>query len=281
VSSEHFVLYTESWFLTYRYVLDRLEDSHDAIARLFFSGAEADRVEVLLLSGGDYEALLNNTRDGVFVTPSPAAGGLVIMRAVGLRQRLDATAVHELVHRLIAAKHPSMPPWLNEGIATYLQTLKVDDDELEVGRLLTPRASRTGSRPVMPLHQLVATEQQRFAHDDESELLYHSASEFVRWLLRPQGPGPLLERWGRLVAPYAAGATVDESPEQIAARVFPGLPGASPQASVQSYTDSTDQSSRYPIWFFPFKPRPRNTLRAVPVDADYLKRLCRAASQTD
>jgi hypothetical protein len=145
VSSQHFVLYTESWFLTYRYVLDRLEDSHDAIARLFFSGAEADRVEVLLLSGGDYEALLNNTRDGVFVTPSPAAGGLVIMRAVGLRQRLDATAVHELVHRLIAAKHPSMPPWLNEGIATYLQTLKVDDDELEVDYLkrLCRAASQT------------------------------------------------------------------------------------------------------------------------------------------
>ncbi|MGB5812304.1 MAG: hypothetical protein WBG86_17330, partial [Polyangiales bacterium] len=41
--------------------------------------------------------------------------------------------VHELAHKLLATCVPNAPPWLNEGMASYFETSKIEDGKLRLG----------------------------------------------------------------------------------------------------------------------------------------------------
>jgi hypothetical protein len=48
-----------------------------------------------------------------------------------------ATMVHELSHVINGAVFPDMPLWLNEGLASYYETLRVRDGAVRIGEFLT------------------------------------------------------------------------------------------------------------------------------------------------
>ena len=271
------MLYTEAYFPVYRYVVGRLEETYAGLAGVFFPGVTVPPVETLLLSESDYTARLDPRTAGQFTRRTPAAHGLLVIRESRHRWEVDRYAAHELVHRFIAAKYPAMPVWLEEGVATYLDTIVIDGQQAEVGRLATLTAGREDGS-LRSLHQLATEDAGRFYGDDMSRN-YHAATEFVRWLLAPHrdGEGNLgLTKWSRLMGPYAAGDTARDSPEQIAARVLPELGPAEVQAQVKAHMAGIDNASKYPIWVFPFPPLPRAGLTAAPADREYLKRLCAA-----
>jgi hypothetical protein len=274
ISSEHFVLYTDSWFPTYRYVLNRLEDSYAGLSRAFFGSLDLPTIEVLLLTEGEYDELLGLGTAGMFVEGTAAANGLLVLRRSHHRNVLDEVAAHELVHRFIAAKYPSMPRWLNEGIADYLSTLRVTDDEVEVGRLSATTEAR-GRRFLTSLRELAHAGDEMF-HGKDADVRYHAATEFVRWLLHPRADGLESTRWTRLVAAYGTGAYQTDTADAIMTRVYPELTWAQLQTEVQRHIDTIESSSRYPIWTFPFHPPTRRPFQARPADRGYVKGLCGA-----
>jgi hypothetical protein len=211
----------------------------------------------------------------MFTRKTPAPHGLLVLRESRHRWMIDKIAAHELVHRFIAARYPAMPQWLEEGVATYLDTIVIDGQQAEVGRLWSDRAGFADGG-LQSLRQLAAQDVDRFYAEDMKRN-YHAATEFVRWLLAPHrdGEGNLaLVKWSRLVAPYGTGRRVQETPEAIMARVFPELGPAEVQKQVQAHIDGIDHASRYPIWVFPFHPLPRASLRTAPADRAYLESLC-------
>lgn len=40
---------------------------------------------------------------------------------------------HELTHRWVDACVPTLPLWMNEGLATTLETIRVHEDDIELG----------------------------------------------------------------------------------------------------------------------------------------------------
>lgn len=276
VYSDHFVLYTESWFPVYRYVLDRLEDTHAGLSRVFFEDAPVSGIEVLLLSDEDYVALLGGYSSGMFFPRTPARDGLLVIRQSRHRSVIDTVVAHELVHKFIAARYPSMPAWLDEGIAEYLATLKVNEDEVQVGRLAPETETKPfGRQALVSLRELAHANGEVF-HGEDAAPSYQTATAFVRWLLQPRAGGLDRTRWRRLVGAYRAGARVPDSPDAIMARVYPELSWTELQREVQAHEDRLGRASRYPIWVFPFQPLRRGHLETAPADLGYIKSLCQA-----
>jgi hypothetical protein len=274
VSSDHFVLYTERSFPTYRYYLNRLEDTYAGLSRAFFSGVEVPRVEVLLLSDEDYVARFRPETAGVFTVSTSAPGGLLVLRESPHRVVVHEVAAHELVHRFIEARYPSMPVWLNEGIASYLETIRVEGGEVQVGRL---SALIDGFKlsDLMPLRALALADHQTF-HGKDEKAMYHSATEFVRFLLRPDAGGLEADRWSHMVGVYGVGGPRKETPDAVLKRVDPTLDWAGLQRQVAAHSETIDNGKKYPIWVFPFVPPPRADLRVEPADPRYIKSLCTA-----
>lgn len=121
-----------------------------------------------------------------------------------------ATLVHELAHLLNRrALGPSLPPWLDEGIADDLAGSEVGPaGELSPGRIggsviehearvelrgavaaLRQLDEALASGGAVPLARLTAMEWEEFVRSDDSSLHYAQASFFVRYLLDGGDPG--------------------------------------------------------------------------------------------
>jgi tetratricopeptide (TPR) repeat protein len=63
------------------------------------------------------------------------------MAFIGSRgnQAILRTFCHELTHRFVAFHFPTAPVWVNEGLATYFETLRIEDNKATVGLVSTDR----------------------------------------------------------------------------------------------------------------------------------------------
>jgi hypothetical protein len=134
VTGEHVVLETD---------LDReravtagwaLEDLHRAVeaALPVCAGAEIPPMHVTMIARGDeYEALASGRAAYFGARPGIVGHSPVLVSRAG--SHAEPAFAHQLVHRIIAACHPTAPPWVTEGLARYLETIEIGGDELVVG----------------------------------------------------------------------------------------------------------------------------------------------------
>ncbi len=122
-----------------RKMAERLQAMHDVVYASVLSCGFAgphEHVEVTSLSPGQFERISDPDRAGFF---RPAFRGTMGRRAdeIVLRDELGHQArqvfQHELSHRLIARCFPAAPIWLNEGMASFLETLQVSGRKLSIG----------------------------------------------------------------------------------------------------------------------------------------------------
>jgi hypothetical protein len=113
-----------------------LEDLHRAVLASFPPCDVADRVEpieVTMIARQDEYAAIARHGDAMFRSSQPGFVALPSMLVTRPGTYANGPYVHWLVHRLVAACHPSAPPWVQEGLARYFETLEVEGDELIVG----------------------------------------------------------------------------------------------------------------------------------------------------
>lgn len=134
-ASKHFVIYTYGGARVARRTLQDAEQIYQAL-RLSFGASEklADdqpplRI-VLFASDYAYKVMVGRHSDGLF-RPGLSWGesDFVFLRKVGQ----FAVLRHELTHRLIREYFPSAPPWLDEGLASYYQWMRISDDDIRIG----------------------------------------------------------------------------------------------------------------------------------------------------
>jgi hypothetical protein len=106
--------------------LNRVEVWREAITAALFPDAEppTGKLEVLVLGSRELTALIPYV-DGFFTNGKGSEPLLVL----GAREAWDRTAVmkHELAHAVIAENLARPPKWLNEGLATLLETANLDE----------------------------------------------------------------------------------------------------------------------------------------------------------
>lgn len=95
------------------------------------------RIEVTLLGAEDYDALRGENTAGFFARNAfgyiaDMNDHIVVRDGSGVPT--ERIFQHELAHRFVAACFPATPIWLNEGIASYFETLELKDDVLRIGQ---------------------------------------------------------------------------------------------------------------------------------------------------
>ena len=147
------------------------------------------------------------------------------------------TIKHELVHYLSEKVMPVQPPWLAEGLATYFQTLEVDDEkgQLAVGRPPAELLRIVQNTSLMNVPELMAAKQV----PSERSLFYASAWATVHFLMNHH-----LDEFRN----YETALRARISPAEAWTRAFGALTPAALDAEIRTYLDG----GQYAVLIFPF-----------------------------
>jgi hypothetical protein len=107
------------------------------------------------LGGGFVQSADVTARPHLLVATIPPGG---VLAGFG---ELRETVLHEMTHRMVRASLPRVPTWLNEGLASYWETLEIDGDthEVTIGK---PPALDVLVVDWAPLADVVAHDRERF-----------------------------------------------------------------------------------------------------------------------
>ncbi len=153
-------------------------------------------------------------RNGVYV-PGPSRD--VLAFAIDSASRVPfRVALHEYAHLLNRLNHPSLPLWLDEGLAELYSTLRADGDTVYWGTLAPIRANRLRATRVdpsvivatswmyylgrpglpshgrlapLPLEELLAATRRSdsYRRPEQAEMFYAQSAAFVHYLLLGTG----------------------------------------------------------------------------------------------
>lgn len=218
-----------------------LQRSRDALATSFLdcpTDPTRGRIEVTTLPEEEYELVGPRRSAGFYQNPGLSAltsspGQIVVREELTFEAR--QVFQHEIVHRLVATCYPQAPSWLNEGLASFLETVEVGPSRLVVG-VPTFRISplATSANPVWarsatlmevpigwlpPTNALVNMNRGEFNAADENrfENLSHRAAAWALVHYLEIGAPDLSPRFDRYLGSLRAGA---RSPEEAWVREF-------------------------------------------------------------
>jgi tetratricopeptide (TPR) repeat protein len=145
LTSEHFALYTDAEPADARRELGEFEAIRNALETVAFppSGSGEPRVSVVFFTRrGDYEALAPQETNG-FVAPHlwlDLERQPTILVAGDAKESARRTFVHEEVHELMHRAFGNTPMWLNEGLADYFSSLRIEGNLVVLGDVVPERA---------------------------------------------------------------------------------------------------------------------------------------------
>jgi hypothetical protein len=133
--------------------------------------------------------------DGYFVN---VPGGAFIAMA---GDSFTGTIFHEYVHSLIAPRCPWMPLWLNEGLATVFQTVRVTGDRLTFGEVNEDMVHFLRGRRLIPMRAFLAVDQSSsyYREDDHSGRFYAQAWAAAHYLVCGESGGGKALDLGKLI----------------------------------------------------------------------------------
>jgi len=170
--------------------------------------------------------------------------------AVTCEQHADPVLIHELAHIFNAHHVPNMPVWLNEGLATYYESLMLRNGKAVIGRF--PGWLSGGCNTSLPpsLAEIRRMSYEEFHEARDVRCRYFSAWKLVHLL---SGTPEDLKRFHR----YLAGLRRGSTSEQAWMEAFGDLPAG-------PLSETFDRYARYRMlggWSAPYEwrepPRPR------------------------
>jgi hypothetical protein len=167
VSSDHFNVYTDQRAHDYEWVVERLEDVHAGLSQSFFSETATPPLEVFLFGELEFQELVSNRTAGIFF--GNHGHGTLILSDAGDPAFIDHITAHEVSHGFIHATFPSVPIWYNEGFASYLESMVVEEGEHRVtfGSLNAGISVEAGIGRMVPVQQLFTARWDEFHGDWE------------------------------------------------------------------------------------------------------------------
>jgi hypothetical protein len=120
--------------------------------------------------------------------------------------------VHEMVHALMDRSFGDAPPWLDEGLAQYLSTVRLEDDRVVLGDPV-PAATAVPSSLLPSVQDLMRADPDRFhprEADSETAGRYY-AGAWVLVHLFENGPDVYRKRFGVLASALQDGKTADDA----------------------------------------------------------------------
>lgn len=236
LTSRHFTLRTDLPRRQARAALADFEGVYGTLETVAFAGdAPKERIDVVLFSDeARFAGLAPRGAAGYFMPRQPDDPEPQPTIVIHGRMLIAGTLVettqrrfrHELTHRFLDHRVRWTPPWLEEGLAEYYSTLKVDGGDAIVGTLPNTKLlrvdihssaslvesmteDRVDLADVPSVEQLLTADYTTF-HDRAHELAYYAGAwTFVHMMLN--GPFGYAPRFQRFLDLLAGGATPPEA----------------------------------------------------------------------
>lgn len=245
--SEHFVVYSDGNERALRDYVVKLE-RFDQVLRLRF-GVPLDKPTLrklpiyLVARHSGLEAVRPGLGAGIagFYTASEED-----IFAVAIRNDGDQTILHEYAHHFFYQHlNAPYPGWLSEGLAEYVMTVRIRDDEFIMGEFNTARASWLNYGDWLPLDQLLT---KRFGQLESGRLqatYYPVAWLLTHWFFSTPERSRQLDAYLRLVA---SGVGPGEAMTQATGLTLPQL-----TTTLTAYARGNVYSATYPIAYRPIE----------------------------
>jgi len=143
-------------------IAERLERLHEVLgnsARTLVVEPRRPRV-VLLFADEDgffhYRPFYRGSRELIrgYFQPTPD-GEFLIMQSLSGEERAEV-AVHEYTHAILHEAMPQIPMWLNEGLAEYFSTFRVDSRTAQMGAVISGHLQHLQSAQLLTIPELFA-----------------------------------------------------------------------------------------------------------------------------
>ena len=134
LTTPHFLLRTDLGSEQAKRIITELERIEQVFIDLSPGMPVPDRTRVLVFARQyDYDAVAPRESTGFFARDPRQPGSPLIVLYGSLNDRTRRVLQHELTHRFIAEQIKKPPVWLNEGLASYFETMTFHDGKLEAG----------------------------------------------------------------------------------------------------------------------------------------------------
>ncbi len=206
VQTENFTIYSGAAEKTAKLIaanLERLRKTLTLLTSAMTVNAPVPTAVFLFKNDKAFEPYIFRVRD-----KTPALAGYFLARSDGnyiaMSAEREASRIifHEYLHFFMNNNLPSVPLWLNEGLAEYYSTFSSDDDNANIGfpirnhlDYLQTQHTILKAGYMMPLHQLFAVQEGAIFHEEETRqgifyaqswLLVHYLMQGEEGKLRPQ-----------------------------------------------------------------------------------------------
>jgi hypothetical protein len=181
VSTDHFNIYTDQRAHEYEWVAERLEDVHAGLTQSFFAETATPPLEVFLFGELEFRELVSNRVGGMFF--GNHGNGTLVLSDAGDPAFISHITAHEVSHGFIHATFPAVPIWFNEGFASYLESMVVEEGEHRVtfGSLDSGISVEAGIGRMVPVQQLFTARWDEF-HGDWEHSHYAAGWALVHYI---------------------------------------------------------------------------------------------------
>jgi hypothetical protein len=221
VSTPHFDLYTTGGRNAYGPVLEHLELVHAALSQTFFQNTDVPGFDVFLYEPEDSMYILGDYAGSFH--PNLGPKGTLVMKDGASSEYIDPLTAHELSHGFIRATFKTIPVWFNEGLATYLGSLRMRGGGACFGgrdRMLSPEAIRG---QLIPARELFAAAGGEF-HDAAWEHSHYASGWAIIHFLFHGENGRLRRRFDAFAKHFSVTDDLRTVSFDAWANVFPEIP---------------------------------------------------------
>jgi len=263
VSTPHFDLYTQGGKHAYGPVLERLEMVHLALSQTFFQSTDVSGFEVFLYEPEDAMYILGDY-GGRFVGGLGPKGTLVMKNGAS-SEDIDPLAAHELAHGFIGATFRTIPVWFNEGLASYLGTMRMRDGLACFGGRDRMRSRQAIRGQLIPVRELFAVRGARFYDASWEHSHYASGLAIIHFLFHGE-ESRLRPRFDAFAKHFAVRANVETVTFDAWANTFPDIPIDQLDNRVKDHLRDVFDRPGGKCMAIPFKEPPEPDYKVAPAD---------------
>ena len=152
--SKHFELYTSQPRQVGRQAIERLESIHDAFAAVGHASNEpGEPLQVILFSGYNEYGFYSPGHfvKAFFTNISSQQFQRSVMVVSDFNKDVDQMMIHEFAHYCSRELGGFLPLWLEEGLASYHETLEIASDRLTLGKPVERHVKLLKSKRFVPI----------------------------------------------------------------------------------------------------------------------------------
>jgi tetratricopeptide (TPR) repeat protein len=246
--TEHFEMFSAAPEFESKSYLNQLEQFDAAFKKVFkISSIGQSRVVVIMFAGqrelAPFAPLFRGKSKPVaaFYQPGTDKDMIVVSaEAQNLGGSDGSSAIfHEYVHKLLHEQGLQLPSWLDEGLAEYFASMKVEKQMVELGRPISRRVQCLAKEKLLPVGQLmtVTHDSPMYNEGEQQHVFYAESWLLVHYLMRDGARDPMasIERFLK--------STAEESGEKGLRDAF-GMDLAQADAALKNYRSAGKYATR-------------------------------------